>query len=293
MPKYQFDLEAIHADWPAYPSGHGQEYALETLCCFPQGTHFRDIDAIDECLLMVAVEYMDSNQQSSVHPNHFHVAVWEKDLRAMKNAGWASDFFTSDQIRQQHLANTKWMQPEHQKQAIESIESSAWEGIVESEPISLIIPDQGITVSPLGWSAVTQVMKWPETIPHFAKRVNALIDIELYDSAIREAAILLEMELCRRASVKKFGQALVNEYVNFIAAKAGQHGAFQRYLKGELRAFFKFIRNDFAHNIIELDKGRCYSLLSRALTIYEMLDAADRGDTGFQDIIFSSLVQHT
>jgi hypothetical protein len=114
-----------------------------------------------------------------------------------------------------------------------------------------------------------------------------------YDSAVRESAILLEASLCARTGTKLFGQNLVNRYVEQVANKAGIMGAFQRHLRSELRTFFMFVRNEFAHNIISLDPGRCYALLRRASAIYEMLDEADKGVSSFQDIMIGRRVGPT
>ena len=91
MPKFRFYLERLHANWPAYPAAHGPELALETLCWFPAGTHFEVVDDIDQCLLMLAREYVDPrNEADRYSERHFHVAVWRKDLRLLRDRGWVS-----------------------------------------------------------------------------------------------------------------------------------------------------------------------------------------------------------
>ena len=81
MPRYLFRFEAIHADWPAYPAGAGTEYALETMCSFPEGTHFQVIDEIDRCLLLVAREYLSSKHAGDLFSKeHHHVALDQHDL---------------------------------------------------------------------------------------------------------------------------------------------------------------------------------------------------------------------
>src|SRR5437773_765680 len=78
-------IEVLHADWPVYPAGHGWKVSLQSFAMFPQAICFRQIDDIDQCLLLVAVGSGPclAPQGTLFDEKWFHVAVWRDDLKAM------------------------------------------------------------------------------------------------------------------------------------------------------------------------------------------------------------------
>jgi len=68
-----------------YPEEHGAELALLWLTAFPNGTSFKKIDDIDQCLLLIA-DVRGSNQ-NPFSERHFHVAIWHEDLRELHRQG--------------------------------------------------------------------------------------------------------------------------------------------------------------------------------------------------------------
>src|SRR2546422_3952053 len=49
-------FEILHADWPAYPRGHGIRTTLSALAEYPGNTRFFPIDNIDQCTLFAVNE---------------------------------------------------------------------------------------------------------------------------------------------------------------------------------------------------------------------------------------------
>ena len=80
-------FEVLHADWPAYPIGHGLRPALQTLAEFPFGTRFWELDQIDQCCLFIVGHKPDDNAFAS---HFFHVAVWNDDLRDCGRRGYVA-----------------------------------------------------------------------------------------------------------------------------------------------------------------------------------------------------------
>ena len=78
-------FEVLHADWPAYPIGHGLRPALQTLAEFPFGTRFWKLDQIDKCCLFIVGRKPDNDAFAS---HLFHVAVWDDDLRDCGRRGY-------------------------------------------------------------------------------------------------------------------------------------------------------------------------------------------------------------
>ncbi|MBI3611154.1 MAG: hypothetical protein HY204_10705 [Nitrospirae bacterium] len=79
-------FEILHADWPAYPRGHGITITLRVLAEYPRDTEFFSIDSIDQCTLFAVGE---KPKQDPYGLQHLHVAVWDDDLRACASAGYA------------------------------------------------------------------------------------------------------------------------------------------------------------------------------------------------------------
>ncbi len=295
MPRYQFELEAIHARWPAYPVGHGEGYALETLCWYPSGTHFRVVDDIDKCFLLVATEYLDKNHSGDLyHSSHHHIALWHEDLRRLRDAGCIDGFLppTAAHFRESWIANAMGMPEDIRAAAIDHVQAFDWEAFVKDytnrdDLSEAVLAPEGLTVTTKGWTDLWSFVESPTLNAYFESRLPPLLKIGYYDSAVREAAILLESKLRTRTGTKLFGQHLVDRYVADIVRKYGQLGAFQLHIRAELRTLFRFVRNEFAHNIVSLPPGRCHAMLRRISAIYEMLDDADLGTGSFQDIILA------
>jgi hypothetical protein len=159
-----------------------------------------------------------------------------------------------------------------------------WEDAANEESVIGLVPPAGFSVSPRGWQCLEQT-QLPALPPGLHERVSKLVSIEFYDSAVRETAIFLEEKLRSRSQSSAHGQALVSRYVHMISSRAGGYGAFQRHIRSELRTFFAFVRNEFAHKLLKLQPARCHSLLHRAATILDMLQDGDDGVSSFQDIV--------
>lgn len=277
MPKFQFYLEFLHATWPAYPAAHGRGPALETLCLFPPGTHFDVVDDIDRCLLLVAREYLDRGAAGDKYSEkHFHVAIWHDDLRALRDdgslAGLSLPPASPEETRQEAEAWVRSMPSADS--VLKEYAALDWEAIWRKtvSKDELHVQSDGLSVSVAGWGALREVVRDHGVDPYFAERVEPLLNIGYFDSAVREASILLEESLRSRLRSTQHGQALVGAYVD---AHAALNEAFMLHLRTELRTLFKFVRNDFAHNLVMLERPRCDTFLRRISAVYEMLNMAD------------------
>jgi hypothetical protein len=64
---------------------------------------------------------------------------------------------------------------------------------------------------------------------------------------------------------------LVYLFVQSIARKQIVSGAWLKVLHTELRTSFKFVRNEFAHNVVEISRSRGLSLLECMSELYELV----------------------
>ena len=49
-----------------------------------------------------------------------------------------------------------------------------------------------------------------------------------------------------------------------------------KVMRSELRSIFKFVRNDYAHALRDINKGQCLALLDRISSALEMVNEIER-----------------
>jgi hypothetical protein len=235
-------FEILHADWPVYPPGHGWLKALEVLGSYPKDTIFMEIDSIDLCKLFIVSR--NEKIEDVYNEKHFHIAIWDEDLLELS-----------------------------QQQMITGVD-------VEEDEIfgykkKVVIIAEGIKLTEVGYQRLLD-FNWnnPEVLLHeISKRVKPIIGIAYYDTAVREANIIIEMRLCDITGSNSYGQKLINEYYNLLCSRnGGQSSALLKVLRSELRSLFKFVRNDYAHNLKQIGIKECHAILQRASRVLYTID---------------------
>lgn len=267
-------FETLHADWPVYPAGHGWQIALKSFACFPPNVLFQQIDDMDQCYLFVVL----GNGPCLVprgdlyDPKWFHVAVWHEDILQLHRMGLVHGVSVRTKYEaalDQHNRYKDYFvesQDGFRKIGLPCPDPNNFEGespFVELSPITLA-SEADETLLPLA-------MALDELSSEIGDRVRPLLAIPMYDTAIREASIILESRIREITRTESYGQMLVDEYYQMLCAGSqGRATASMKVLRGELRTLFKFVRNDFAHSLRQITMARCQILLdriSRVLTI--------------------------
>jgi hypothetical protein len=276
---------AIHAKWPVYPDEHGAGTALASLGKFPPGTRFEPIDDIDRCLLFFVHGY--GEYDDLFDERAFHVAVWQEDLNALheehlvegvtplthrmweeRNRQALRDSIIkeigADKIPpgEDPLSRVGYLtdKREFRHVTFDSLdeyddEFEAWAGVDR---------EQGLRVTEAGWQALESILADQLVIPESVQpRIQVLLDAELYDTAVREMAVSLESTLRRTLDSELYGQRLVDAFVEQLTDPSRYIQARVKVLRGDLRTAFKFIRNEFAHRVIDLPRARALALISR------------------------------
>ena len=89
-------------------------------------------------------------------------------------------------------------------------------------------------------------------------------------------SVHLETKLRETAGSTKIGQRLVEDFVGRIDGERLLPPAQLRVLRGELRTAFKFVRNEFAHNVRQLPRARGLALVQRLTGLYDwVVELAD------------------
>jgi hypothetical protein len=269
---------AIHADWPAYPQEHGWQIALANIGQFPRSTAFTAIDDIDQCFLFLVGS--GAGIKNPFSDQHFHVAVWHKDLEDLHRQeliSGAGHITLGEWIerRRKELSGLFYQGPDGKRIPVRgpTIEDFG----DDEEALRLMIGSAGIQITDRGWRTLEQLLADERDKLHEAIRLRALPIVSLgqFDSAIREGCLVLENRLRTACQSDLFGVQLVAAYVARLRAS---HRLIEAYVKGlhsELRTAFKYVRNEYMHNIKELTSVQCYAVLGRLSSILYSIDAME------------------
>lgn len=280
---------AIHADWPAYATQHGWISALTSLCMFPAGTAFRPLDDIDRCVLLLA-QGVSTNDDPFSETN-FHVALWHDDALDLARRGLLrGPVGVTERVHQlntlREIENrapvTSWadtndgfdLAPLYARMPNGALRMIVcdWESYDDENTDWLCIPPEAsLSVTEEGWLSLDDALSARFTPPpSLTAKLTPILDAGLYDTAVREISVQLEHTMRRSCgSTDAYGQKLVDLFVQSIAKKQIVPDASLKVLRTELRTSFKFVRNEFAHNAVEMSRSRGLSLLERMSELYE------------------------
>jgi hypothetical protein len=95
------------------------------------------------------------------------------------------------------------------------------------------------------------------------ERVRHLYELTYYDTAIRDACAQLETEIKAYTGSRSWGDRLTEELVSKLRDENKILESYLRVLRQELRTVFKFIRNDYMHNLRDADEASAFAILFR------------------------------
>ena len=266
---------AIHADWPAYPVEHGSTVALETLGQFQSGSELIHISEIDQCLLFVLAN--GSAHKDPFDNRHLHAAVWREDLHDLHSKGFVSGTYEigieqwiDDQRAK--LTGHFWKDSNGEAHPVRLPTIEDFDGDTESSV--LMFRDTGIAVTRSGWAALELHLSAQKGAlhPSIGVRVARILEIPQFDTAIREACLLIEVRIRDIIGSDAYGQPLVTEFDTSLRATAKFLPSQLKTVNLDIRTAFKFVRNPYMHGLHEMTSVQCYALLSRLSRVLVMLD---------------------
>jgi uncharacterized protein Ymh len=227
-------FEVLHADWPAYPPGHGARVALTALTGFPEGVDFFRLDWVDSCTLFVVGDVTGDKYAD----RHFHIALWDDDIRELATKGYISGVSVI--------------------------------GLTELE-----YDKTGFRVTDSGQHASLYFELSKAVRAEIVNRVEDLVLQRRYDTAVRESALLLEDHLRALTGSVEFGQVLVDHCfgVNGELLPPTLTNSERLELRAIFRRYFRYVRNEFAHNFKSLSLLTTCRLLTWSSDLYTMADA--------------------
>jgi hypothetical protein len=125
----------------------------------------------------------------------------------------------------------------------------------------------------------------PIDVPDVARpRLEIILGRQLYDTALRELGVMLESRMREHVGSTAFGAKLVDEFVENLTESGSYLNSYVKVLRVSLRTAFKFIRNEFAHNLVDLPKSRAVILIGQMSALLEdvseLVDGGQAGEPG-------------
>jgi hypothetical protein len=261
----------IHADWPAYATEHGVGYALMSLGQFPFGTKFTLLDDIDQCFLFLAGDNR-SRKGDAYADSNFHLSLWHEDVSSLVNSTYAvgASHIPYNQWAKRRATELKafvWKQPDGTLTPVPLPELEEDDDFPQRE---VVVVDGCLSLTEAGHTALE--LQLSDEMEHISdrimQRVRPALSAGLFDSAIREACVLLETELRDTVQSAAFGASLIDDFFR-IAMTSGKLIPSQlKTFRIEVRTAFRFVRNEYAHNLRTLEQTQCYAILSRISSVF-------------------------
>ena len=275
-------LTVHHYDWPAYPIGDDYFETLLSLSLFPAGTCFVEIDNGDETILFAA-ETANLVRTDLYDDRNFHICSWHSDLLEMKSLGLIEgvaeaneyEFKLDRWTKMVETAGTDKFYCEVKGEKIEvkpPVPDEDWDADLDTRDFA-IVPSSRVRVTDLGLDHVRERVGILQDT--YAEEISAVVaDLfrkGFFEPSVRQAVVTLEDAIKRHLVSDRFGEKLGKEFISYLRAESDILESSIRTYSQELRMVFKFIRNVFAHNILEVSQLDSAVLLLRIRRVISML----------------------
>lgn len=272
-------LTILHYNWPAYPIGEDYFETLLSFSLFPAGTDFIEIDNGDGSILFAA-HINGLNERNLYDDKNFHIGAWHSDLLEMNNLGLitgvksANDFeleldtwnkmvkrIGTEQLFCEFNGQIQKINPPSQSQDFDNEDDFR---------CFAIVPESTICLTPKAFLHVREKVSELscDFITDISPVVRSLYDLGHYEPAVRQAVVTLEDSIRRLLGSTRIGSKLGEEFIQHLRNEANILESSVRSYSQELRMVFRFIRNEYAHNIVQIDETGALVLLLR---IYRVL----------------------
>ena len=105
--------------------------------------------------------------------------------------------------------------------------------------------------------------------PEIRERALPSILARLHDTAIREACVLVESLMRSSIGSSKYGQKLIDEFFKQHLDSNEIVASHLKVLRIQTKTAFKFVRNEFIHNLKKITQAQCWAILSRISYVFQ------------------------
>jgi len=296
---------------PIFPIGEGWDIALRTLSNFPFGTKLYELEEICRLKLLINLPqkswgkdpYNEKNYHCAVWDNELIELKRKGLINGVTEANeWEWRINNFKKITKPYPKSKYPMFYNENNDFIGFYrEDSKFINIIENPEKSFILEyfggeisdedffevaeeynfraekefaliEDGITINSEGINVLLEISQEFNLNKDLHERVEPLIRIGYYDTVIRENAIYFESLLKDIHKTQKYGDQLIDEHIKkCIENNNGIFNAGLKVYRQELRTINKYIRNEFIHNLKEIDVAQFNAILYRQNTLYEYL----------------------
>lgn len=269
-------VSAVHADWPAYPEGNDFYDSLLRLSALPKDMNLHVIDDIDRCFLVLAA-FPGQKISDPFKPSYIHLCLMYDDLLEMIERRFVEGL---------ELVNEFEWRKHSVDQVVRSIGGSSphWTDQAGNErrldelymALDPEDDDLNFLICPTGKIRLTEEARTYlyEDIQRIdldleellSSKVVQLFSLGFFDTSVREACVLLESKIKNILGSKSYGMALLGELAVSLRNNQCLESSLRNYHQ-ELKIIFKFVRNDYMHNLKEIDEKVAFLLLFRVARV--------------------------
>lgn len=278
----------------------GWEGALENISWFKTDSKFYQIDDMYGCLdFVVNVDPEDFFQKGwEVDPDkHYFISIEHEDLNKLRKLGYVKgvkrvteydykywryqDILKSMKIKigedkRYYLPDGRSYPEDH----FSVIKPKKWRyKDDENKDKWCVIPHGYFQLTKKGVRKIRTTSVDFQIRPDVFKRVSPLMKIKYYDSAVREAAIMLELRLKEfNNDVKGYGLPLVAKHLERLKVRFEGESEYLKYYKNYLKSSIKFHRNEYAHGFPLTNKLRAEKLVKMFSQLMDITEEFENFD---------------
>ena len=275
-------LTILHYNWPAYPIGEDYFETLLSFSLFPAGTDFIEIDNGDGSILFAA-HINDLNSLNLYDDKNFHICAWHSDLLEMNDLdliegvrsanGFEIELDSYNKMVKRIGTDQLFSEVNGQMQKITPPSQSEDIDNKDDFRCFAIVPESIICLTSKAFLHVREKISElsRDFITDISPVVRSLYDLGHHEPAVRQAVVTLEDSIKRHLGSTRFGAKLGEEFIQYLRSESNILESSIRSYSQELRMVFKFIRNVYAHNIVQIDETGALVLLLRIYRVLGML----------------------
>lgn len=296
---------------PIFPTGEGWEISLFSLANYPKKTKLYEIETVGVIVTFLTNKKIESFQVDIWNEKNLHTAIYVNDLIELSKLEYIYglnpitefkyDLNRFNEMLKQgfkinnngdiktyvnfHNGETREhiiIKPKIEKYVSDYL-GEDWNENYRKEQINeyefenkhFVEILDSIEITDKGYAKYLELSQQFEIPLRLKTLIEPLIKIEYYDTAIREVSVLFEDMIKKFHNSNLIGWRLIDYHINkCIEANGNNKNAGIKVYRQELRTANSFIRNEFMHNRIYINKENFNAILFRQCNLFGLMEQA-------------------
>lgn len=297
---------------PSFPMGEGWQIALMDLASYPFGTKLFEIETIGVIATFLTTQNPNTFKDKKVNKDSFlQSAFFPEDLIDLHNMGYISGLEPITWFKYKLNEYNDWIKwgyvptkegniesyvnlPKIGKQKtiiekpriekyVEEYLGTAWEEEdrdwlikeYEDDNKTFIEIADSIKLTERGFQKYLELAQNVDVPEEINSIIKPLLEIEYYDTAVREVAVYFETLLKEFHDVKLFGEKLINYHIKKCkTANDNKMIPGIKVYRQELRSNNRYVRNEFMHKKFKIEKENYMAILFRQIRLFKLINQA-------------------